>query len=369
MRIIISGHNGFIGQHLIRNLKIYKQNYEIQYLVKSDFKSVNNLKSKLTYDDIIFHFAGINRDKSPEKVYDKNIYINNILHDALEEINFKGKLLFTSSIQENTNSEYGKAKKLSREKFKKQSLKLGYTFFGILCPNVYGPFCRPNYNSFISTFSYKLINSETQINIENKIVSLIYIDNLIKEFLKIFENIEPINLQKHTFNKSVKGIYLKLQKFHNIYYKKGEIPNINSVFDLSLFNTFRSYIDYKDFFPKKHILNKDERGNFSEILRSYSKGQFSFSTTKPGIVRGNHFHTRKIERFSIISGKAKVQLREILSDQLIEFKVDGNVPSFIDMPIWNTHNIENIGSTPLVTLFWINEHYNESDPDTFAEKV
>ena len=157
--------------------------------------------------------------------------------------------------------------------------------------------------------------------------------------------------------------------FKQQYLEKGEFPELKTSFDLNLFNTFRSYIDLKDYYPKKHILHSDKRGFFSELSRSGSKGQSSFSTTKPQITRGNHFHTRKIERFSVIKGKARIQLRKYLTDEIISFELDGENPSFVDMPVWYTHNITNIGEDELLTFFWINEPYDENDPDTYMENV
>ena len=128
-------------------------------------------------------------------------------------------------------------------------------------------------------------------------------------------------------------------------------------------------ISLKGFFPIYYNEHVDERGSFSELTRAFSQGQTSFSITKKGVIRGNHFHTRKIERFSVIKGKARIQLREILSDNKSEFIIDGDKPSYIDIPIWHTHNIENIGNEELITVFWINEHYNEDSSDTYLENV
>ena len=136
-----------------------------------------------------------------------------------------------------------------------------------------------------------------------------------------------------------------------------------------MFHTFLSYINYESFFPFCYNINTDNRGSFVEIIRLESGGQISFSTTKPGITRGNHFHTRKTERFSVIKGKAKVEIRKIGAKKKYCFKLDGNEPSFIDMPIWHTHNITNVGDEDLYTIFWINEHFDENNPDTFFQTV
>lgn len=139
--------------------------------------------------------------------------------------------------------------------------------------------------------------------------------------------------------------------------------------DVALFNTYRSYIDLESIFPRKLKLNSDERGTFVETIRLGVGGQVSFSTTFPGITRGNHFHTRKIERFTVISGKALIKLRQIGTNRVFSFELNGEDPAYVDMPVWYTHNIKNIGSTELLTQFWINEWYDESNPDTFFENV
>ena len=149
----------------------------------------------------------------------------------------------------------------------------------------------------------------------------------------------------------------------------GIIPELKNTFEINLFNTFRSFIDHGTYFPRAYTLNTDKRGSFVELIRLNTGGQISFSTTVPGVTRGNHFHTRKIERFSVISGKAKIQLRKIDSDKVISLIIDGDRPAYVDMPVWYTHNITNIGSSDLMTVFWINEFYDPNDSDTFFIEV
>ena len=151
--------------------------------------------------------------------------------------------------------------------------------------------------------------------------------------------------------------------------ENGIVPDLSDPFERNLFNTFVCYIDHSNFFPFKLRLNTDERGSFVETVKLNSGGQISFSTTKPGITRGNHFHTRKAERFAVIKGKARIQLRRIGTDRIINFELDGTEPAFVDMPVWHTHNITNIGSEDLYTIFWISEFFDAGDPDTFFETV
>jgi UDP-2-acetamido-2,6-beta-L-arabino-hexul-4-ose reductase len=368
VRIVISGHTGFVGGHLLRNLNLHFPNYNLILLDKEDFLS-ENFNNKIQNEDFIYHLAGVNRADTDKEVYSSNIYINNSLLKYLEKINFKGKLYFSSSLQEDSDSLYGKAKKKVREDFERLSNKLGFTFYSSLTPNVFGPFCKPFYNSFIATFSHQLLNNQTPAIITDSKVKLIYIDDYISSLLELLKGkIEVINFD---FLKEIKvsGVLEKLNLFFKQYIQENKIPNLESKFDKDLFNTFRSYITHKEFFPRAYQLYSDERGIFIELSKALSMGQSSYSTTNSGITRGNHFHTRKIERFSVIKGKAKIELRKYLTGKIISFELDGNSPSYVDMPIWYTHNITNVGDEELLTVFWINELYDENDPDTYFENV
>ena len=174
--------------------------------------------------------------------------------------------------------------------------------------------------------------------------------------------VDPIGSAKVT------EVLAKLNNFHRSYAKKGVFPDLSNYFDLCIFNTYRSYLE-PEFYPFDLELHSDDRGSFAETVRANSKGQTSFSTTKPGITRGNHFHIRKVERFCVLKGKAIIQLRKICTDKIIEYKLSGQQPAFVDMPVWYTHNIKNIGNEDLYTLFWINGFYDPDNPDTFYEKV
>ena len=193
--------------------------------------------------------------------------------------------------------------------------------------------------------------------------------NLIKEILNIIKN-KSQNRVEITEDISIKVSSVKcfLEEFNTCYITKNQIPSLNSDFEKNLFITFQSFIKIEDF-PKINKLSIDNRGKFSEIVRSYSEGQSSFSTTNSGITRGNHFHTRKIERFSVIKGNAILQLRKVGSSEIHKYFLNGENPSFVDIPIWHIHNIVNIGDEDLYTVFWINEVFNPEDSDTYYENI
>ena len=368
MRIVISGHTGFVGGHLLRNLNLHFPNHNLILLNKEDFLS-DNFNNKIQNEDFIYHLAGVNRAETDNEVYRSNVEINSSILKHLKKINFKGKLYFSSSLQENSNSLYGQAKKKAREDFDRLSKKLEFTFYSSLTPNIFGSFCKPFYNSFIATFSHQLLNNQTPTIISDTKVKLINIDDYISSLLELLEGkSKTINFDFLTEIK-VSEVLEKLKMFFNQYIQENKIPNLELKFDKELFNTFRSYINHKEFFPRSYQLHSDERGSFIELSKALTMGQSSYSTTNIGITRGDHFHTRKIERFSVIKGKAKIQFRKYLTDEIISFELDGNSPSYVDMPIWYTHNITNIGKEELLTFFWINEPYDQNDPDTYPEIV
>lgn len=369
-KIGITGLNGFFGQHLFNTLSQNENNIIIPFQRKF-FDNELKMDEFVKNCDVIVHLAGLNRSNDKDLIYEVNIRLTKILISSLERTKSKPHIIFTSSKQELLKNVYGESKKISRLNLKDWALLNNSIFTGLIVPNVFGPFGVPFYNSFISTFSFQLTNNEIPvIKIDNE-VDLIYIDDLISEIIDIIN--QPIKndyyIIKHTDSKRVSDILELLNLFKNEYLDNGQIPRLElKSFELNLFNTFRSYIPHK-YFPRNFRKHTDKRGAFVEIVRAGSAGQFSYSTTFPGITRGNHYHTRKIERFAVISGKALIQIRKINSDEVYEYIVDGEKPAYIDMPIWYTHNIKNIGKTELITLFWINEPFDSENTDTYFIKV
>ncbi len=366
----ITGNKGFIGSHLNNRIHLLNDINLISFERKffNDTKSLNLFTSKC---DIIVHLAALNRHHDEKTIYRTNVDLVKKLIESCISNNKCKHIIYASSSQENANSLYGKSKKEGRVLLENWAKKNNKIFTGLIIPNVFGPFCKPNYNSVTSTFSYQLINNiEPKIKVNNNL-KLIYIDDLVKFIIKkIYSEVsESICVLQSSTEIYVSEILSILKNFKKIYINYGAIPELKNKFYLDLFNTFRSYINYRNHFPKKYIKHSDNRGTFVELMRTASGGQFSYSTTKPGVTRGNHYHTRKIERFSVIEGKARIELRKVDSDEILTFNLDGDNPSFVDMPIFYTHNITNIGEEKLFTCFWINEPYNERDPDTYYLNV
>ena len=321
------------------------------------------------------HLAAVNRHKKIDYIYEENVRISQILINSLIKIKSKPKIILASSIQEKLDNEFGKSKRKVRSLFEEFGLKYKTSISSLIIPNVFGPFCKPNYNSFVSTFCHGVLHKK-QINIENnRGIDLLYIDQLIEVFTKSIDelcnkstfSIEKIE-QFKTSNIDIKEVYNKILIFKKEYFDNGTIPNLNKKIDLDLFNTFRSFIPLNHF-PKKLKKHEDHRGFFSELIKTNSEGQTSVSVSFKNIERGNHFHTRKIERFYILRGKALVQLRRVDTDEIYDIKLSSNENNYLDIPIWYTHNLVNIGNDEMYSVFWISEHFNQDDPDTFFLNV
>jgi len=370
-RIGITGQSGFVGTHLYNTLGLYSQKYLKVNFDKSYFNKETLLDEFVKQCDVIVHLAGMNRHEDSKVIYDTNLELATKLNEAIKRTQSNPHIIFSSSSQEEKDNPYGQSKKEARLALQNGAAESGGMFTGLIIPNVYGPFGKPFYNSVIATFCHQLNHDDTpKIEVDAEL-KLIYVDELVQKILELID--EPINTTElkvaHTYSCKVSEILTLLMSFKENYINHGKLPELNSTFELNLFNTFRSFIDLKSFFPVRYQQHTDERGAFTELIRLEMGGQVSFSTTKTGITRGNHFHTRKIERFAVIKGKARIQLRKIGTTELIEFELDGNEPAYVDMPIWYTHNIKNVGNEELYTVFWINEPYDPANPDTYFEIV
>jgi UDP-2-acetamido-2,6-beta-L-arabino-hexul-4-ose reductase len=371
LKIGITGQAGFVGTHLYNTLGLHPEEFERIPFDKGFFLNQYQLEQFVSQCDVIVHLAAMNRHNDPKVIFDTNIELAQKLVDALEFTQSKAHVLFSSSIQEERDNEYGKSKKAGRKLLYNWAQQSGGKFTGLIIPNVFGPFGHPNYNSVIATFCYQLTHNETPTIAVDGELRLIYVGELIEAIVSEIRSsksqVEMI--VPYTSTAKVSDILTLLEKYKSEYQEKGIIPSIDTTFELNLFNTFRCYMDIKNYFPVSLVEHTDDRGSFVEIIRLGVGGQVSFSTTVPGITRGNHYHTRKIERFAVIKGKALIQLRRIGTDEVLDFYLNGDQPSYVDMPIWYTHNIKNIGDEVLYTNFWINEFYDPNDPDTYFENV
>lgn len=370
-KIGITGQNGFVGRHLYNTLGLFSEEFERIEFEKAFFESEEKLDTFVSQCDAIVHLAAMNRHESEQFIYDTNLVLVQELVASLERTGSKAHILISSSTQEERDNLYGRSKREGREAVVNWANKSGGKVSGLIIPNVFGAFGRPFYNSFVATFCYQLTHGETPQIASDGEVKLIYVQELVNRIIQEIRSersvpelfIAPAAVRK------VSEVLSLLENYKTKYFDKGEIPEIRNSFEHNLFNTYRSYIDYKTYFPVKFTQHRDARGAFVEVIRLGTGGQCSFSTTVPGITRGNHFHTRKIERFAVIKGKALIQLRKIDTDEVLNFELDGAEPAYVDMPIWYTHNIRNTGEEELYTIFWIDEPFNPEDADTYFLEV
>jgi UDP-2-acetamido-2,6-beta-L-arabino-hexul-4-ose reductase len=376
IKVGITGQQGFIGTHLYNELGLLGDKVERVLFADSYFSNEAQLREFVRKCDVIIHLAAMNRHADMVFLYETNIGLVKQLISAMEAEQVTPYILFSSSTQEERENEYGRSKREGRKFLEEWAKRNNAGFTGLVVPNVYGSFGQPNYNSFIATFCYRLTHGENPEVHQDSDVRLIYVGNLCKYIIRKINStlstqtslIEKVEVP-FDFEKSVSGILNLLKEYKSIYYDCGYIPEIATNDELNLFNTFRSYIDNKTHFPIKLVQHTDSRGVFVETIKLGVGGQVSFSTTVPGITRGNHYHTRKVERFTVIKGKARIQLRKIGTNEVLNFYLDGKNPSYVDMPIWYTHNITNVGEEELYTQFWINEWYDPNDGDTYFEEV
>lgn len=376
IKVGITGQAGFVGTYLFNTLGLYPGEVERVPFEDSFFENEGVLREFVRKCDVIVHLAAMNRHPDLQVLLETNIRLVKQLIFSMEKEGVTPHVLFSSSTQEERDNEYGRSKREGRRLLEEWAERNGASFTGMVVPNVYGPFGRPNYNSFIATFGYKLTHGEEPEILQDGDVSLIYVGSLCQHIIKkILQNkrsstpaVERDNVP-YDFDKKVSEILDLFRYYKRLYLEQGIIPALKDKNEVNLFNTYRCYIDVGSYFPVRLLPHADARGVFVETIKLGVGGQVSFSTTVPGITRGNHFHTRKIERFTVIKGKARIQLRKIGTDEILNFELDGAEPSYVDMPIWYTHNITNIGDEELYTQFWINEWYDPEDGDTYYEQV
>ena len=373
LKVGITGQEGFIGSHLRNTLALEPERFQLVPFEFGLFADREGLEGFVRGCDAIVHLAALNRHNDPQVIYDTNVdLVKGLLH-AMEATGSRPHVLFASSTQEERDNPYGRSKRIGRRLLEAWSARTGAPFSSLIIPNVFGPFGNPYYNSVVATFCHQLTHGEEpQIHVDGEL-HLIYVGELVQAIIEHLTR-SPLPAPNSPLPASstlkVSDLLAKLRGFKQLYFDRGVIPPLHNAFDRNLFNTFVCYIDHASFFPGRLVPHADQRGRFVEVLKlDQAGGQVSFSTTVPGITRGNHFHTRKFERFAVIKGKARIELRRIGTDKKLTFEMDGTTPAFVDMPIWHTHNITNIGDEELYTLFWISEFYDPKDGDSYYELV
>lgn len=370
LKILITGAQGLLGLHVqafYKALNTPDKKVEILTLDKAGFLDDQILKKTLDQVDVIIHLASVNRGE-PDFVFEENQKISDRLISFLDHSGNRPHIVFSNSMHIDRQTEYGKTKKQAAEKIKNWCDKNDAIFTNLILPHVFGEMGKPFYNSVVSTFCYQLANNEILKIDQDGELELLHGHQVSLIIHQAVLNKSNGDIRSSGHKIKVSELKKLLESYKNSYLNLKVIPQFTNQTELFLFNTFRSYL-----FPKKYPvyldLKTDQRGSLIETVKTDHGGQSFLSWTKPAVTRGNHWHFYKIERFCVVQGEAVIQIRSLFGKIVHEFKVTGDKPCYIDMPTLHTHNIKNIGSEELITLFWSHEIFNPEKPDTFSEMV
>lgn len=380
MNILITGAKGFIGKNLIAQLNNIKEGKAKEERISSDltvfaYDVDSNLESLDEYcreADFVFHLAGVNRPKEQSEFMEGNFGFTSVLLDTLQKYGNTCPVMLASSIQAELDNPYGVSKKAGEELLFRYAEETGAKVYVYRFPNVFGKWCRPNYNSAVATFCYNIAHDmPIQVNDPNVMMTLVYIDDVVDELISALTG-NPMREGKYfkvpieykiSLGEIVELIYSFRESRRNL-----QVPDMGDAFPKKLYATYLSYLPENDFsYPLK--MNVDHRGSFTEFLKSPDRGQVSVNISKPGITKGNHWHHTKNEKFLVVSGKGVIRFRKIDEKEIHEYYVSGEKLEVVDIPVGYTHNIENLGDTDMVTIMWANEPFDPEKPDTYYLEV
>ncbi|WP_166996459.1 polysaccharide biosynthesis C-terminal domain-containing protein [Paramicrobacterium fandaimingii] len=362
MKAVVTGAHGFLGWH-VRSALHAKGLEHSSLRVGSQFDRDRSVEA-LNGADTLLHLAGVNRGTDDE-VASGNEHFARQIASVLETVSVPPRrVVFANSVQAGNGSAYGSSKQNAARVLEAACRNVGSEFTDAQLPNLFGEHGKPHYNSFVATFCKQLAVGERPSVTGEKSVQLLHAQDAAD--LLISETDHDIESFSRTATiPDVADLLITISKT----YKNGEIPNLADGFVRDMFNTYRSYL-IGETLPFRLAMNTDSRGAFVEVLRAHGgEGQTSLSTTKPGVTRGEHYHRRKVERFTVIRGAARISMRRLFDETVLTFDVEGDAPMAVDMPTMWAHNITNVGPSELVTVFWTNELFDLSVPDTNPEKV
>ena len=359
--ILVTGSDGLIGWHLRAWLLTLGQNVETIACNREQFNDDAFLGNAIEKADVIVHLAGMNRGEEDE-IVETNIALARRITEFCQQLDCRPHVVYSNSTHINGDSRYGYSKRVAAEIFDDWASSEDARFLNLVLPNVFGEHGTPNYNSVVSTFSYKLAVGETPNVIEDSELELLHAHLVARIIWRAVEE-QSTGLLQPSGHKMLVSELLQRLEFLSDRYQSGVLPDLSNDIDLNLFNTLRSYIPYERRLIRLD-LRSDSRGSLFECVRADGEGQVFLSTSVPGAVRGQHFHFHKVERFLVVQGNAKIQMRRVLKDESFTYEVSGDEPAVIDIPTLHTHSITNTGDIPLLTLFWSGQLYDPDDSDT-----
>ena len=369
MKILVTGAKGFVGKNIIAELK----NKGYTDIFEYDLGTEESLLEKYTKEcEFVFHLAGVNRPKDESEFMEGNFGFTSVLLDLLKKNNNKAPVLITSSVQAEKENPYGISKKAGEDLLFAYNKETGAKVLVYRLANLFGKWSRPNYNTVVATFCYNIARGqEIQISNPDANLDLCYIDDVLDEFIRALENMES-KKDEYCYVPIVHNINLGdlAQKIRSFKESRSDlsVPNMGDELTKKLYSTYLSFLP-EDEFSYDLKMNKDNRGSFTEFIRTAENGQVSVNVSKPGITKGDHWHHTKNEKFMVVSGEGVIRFRKIETDKIIEYKVNADKLEVVDIPTGYTHSIVNIGENDLVTIMWVNECFDPKKPDTFHLEV
>jgi UDP-2-acetamido-2,6-beta-L-arabino-hexul-4-ose reductase len=370
-RVVITGANGLLGYHA--SVRLHAANcaagykgeplpYDVQRLDRDAFGSDAILQAALADADIVLHFAGVNRGDRAD-VEAANPAIAERLVDACRAAGVRPHVVYANSTHSAGQTPYGRSKARAAEII----ARVGGGITDLILPHIFGEGARPYYNNVTATLIDQILQGVTPAVNPVGRVSLLHAGSAAGTAIEAglaghSSRIAPVGMDM-----TVPALHAMLQAIHELY-RANIYPPLVGDFEVALFNTYRA-ATYPDSWPRLLKVNADRRGALFEAVKGGSGGQTFLSTTLPGVTRGDHFHLVKVERFLVLQGEAVIRMRRVLGSATHEYHVTGDVPAPVDMPTLYTHSIENVGTGPLLTLFWTNEQFEPQRPDTYADKV
>lgn len=361
--VAMTGANGFLGWHTRAALRA--KDVDVAAVAVGEAFDLGAAASVVDGAPRLIHLAGVNR-AAEEAVREGNLLFANQMAEALRAASAPPPVVvYANSTQAGNGTVYGQAKEGAAEVLAKAADEVGAQFIDVKLPNLFGEHGKPFYNAVTSTFCHLLVDGQEPAVVDDKELTLLHAQNAAD----LLTGAVPVTSQQDLEERVMVSELLSRLKAIAKVYATGEIPDLTDAFDRDLFNTYRSYNFVEN--AKIPLVKKaDPRGSFFEMIRTQGgESQSSFSTTVPGVSRGDHFHRRKIERFTVLVGEATISVRRLFSDEVREFHVSGDEPIAIDMPTMWPHKITNTGSGTLFTSFWVNELYDDENPDTVREAV
>lgn len=362
-RVAVTGANGFLGWHT--KLALREQNAEVEAIPVGDRFDLRKAISALDGSARAIHIAGVNRAEESD-VREGNLRFAEQFAQALRMTTAPPPVVvYANSTQSSNGSVYGEAKLRGGKIVAEAAATVGAEFVDVMLPNLFGEHGRPFYNAVTATFCHLLAEGGSPTVDNDKELTLLHAQNAAD---LLTGSVDVHDARSLEVRETVSGLLGRLKQISETY-ATGEIPNLGTTFDRDLFNTYRSHA-FESVSPFSLTQHSDQRGSFFEIVRSHGgTGQSAFSTTAPGVTRGDHFHRRKVERFTVLSGDAVISVRRAFTDRTFRFAVSGEAPVAVDMPTGWSHNITNTGNEILYTSFWTNEIFDSQNPDTIAEVV